>query len=509
MGKAALVVSAGILLSRVLGLLRNVALAGLLGNTSQGDSFQAAFVIPDVLFYLMAGGYLTVTFIPILTRHLVSGDHEEGHRAFAAVFRPVAVGMVLLTILAMIFAGSLTDLVYPRFDARQTIEVTRLTRIVLPAQIFFVLGSLWMAVQYAHQRFALPAVAPVIYNLGIILGGLIAWATGTASAAGFAWGAVGGAFVGNFALQWYGARRTGLRWVKDVPLRHPAVGEYLRLALPLMLGQSIAVLDEQFVRLFGQLTEEGGISALTYARRLNMLPVGVIAQTAGVAAYPFLARLVEEGKLKEMAAAVTKTIRYTIFISGPAVAAILALSQPAVRVVYQRGEFGPQDTLLTASALVLYGLSIPAWGAHQIYARAFYARRQMWTPVIIGTAGTIAAVGVYWGLSRYDEPGFALASTLAMALYTVTLGIAWHARAGNQGVSEILGSLLRSTIGAAIAAPIAWLVVKWISGGELPGFWGSLGLVAIGATVVLAVYAVMARLLGSPELADLRKRAKR
>jgi putative peptidoglycan lipid II flippase len=350
-GKAALVVSAGILLSRVLGMLRNVALAGLLGNTAEGDAFQAAFLIPDVLFYLMAGGYLTVTFIPILTRHLVRGDEEEGNRAFAAVFRPVAIGMVLLTVLAMIFAESLTDLVYPRFDALQAGEVTQLTRIVLPAQIFFVLGSLWMAVQYAHQRFAIPAVAPVIYNLGIIAGGAISWATGTASAAGFAWGAVGGAFAGNFALQWYGARRVGLRWIRAVPFRHPALPEYLGLALPLMLGQSIAVLDEQFVRLFGQLTEEGGISALTYARRLNMLPVGVIAQAAGVAAYPFLARLVEEGKLREMAAAVTRTIRYTVFISAPVVGAILAVSLPAVRVVYERPGVPTRS---------MHGLSTPA-----------------------------------------------------------------------------------------------------------------------------------------------------
>ncbi len=508
MGKAALVVSAGILLSRVLGMLRNVALAGLLGNTAAGDAYQAAFVIPDVLFYLMAGGYLTVTFIPIITRHMVRGDVEEGHRAFAAVFRPVALAMLGLTVLAMIFAGSLTDLVYPRFDVSQAAEVTRLTRIVLPAQIFFVLGSLWMAVQYAHQRFAIPAVAPVIYNLGIIAGGLISWAIGSTSAAGFAWGAVGGAFVGNFALQWYGARRAGLRWVNGVPLRHPALREYLLLALPLMLGQSIAVLDEQFVRLFGQLTEAGGISALTYARRLNMLPIGVIAQTAGVAAYPYLARLVEEGKLQEMAATVARTIRYTIFVSAPAVAAILALSQPAVRVVYERGEFGPSDTVLTATLLVFYGLSVPAWGAHQIYSRAFYARRQMWTPVFIGTAGTVVAIGLYWWLSRFDEPGFAVASTLAMVLYTIVLGTAWHSRAGREGVSAIAGALVRGSVGVAVSAPIAWLAVQWISGDELPGFWGSLGLVAIGAAIVMAVYLAVSRLMRSPELHELRKRMK-
>ena len=506
-GKAALIVSAGILLSRVLGMVRNIALAGLLGNTASGDAFQAAFVIPDVLFYLMAGGYLTVTFIPILTRHLVEGDQEEGHRAFAAVFRPVAIGMVVLTGIAMVFAGSLTNLVYPRFDPQQAGEVTTLTRIVLPAQIFFVLGSLWMAVQYAHQRFAIPALAPVIYNLGIIIGGLISWALGTPSAAGFAWGALGGALAGNFALQWYGARRTGLRWIGGVGLRHPAVREYLTLALPLMLGQSIAVLDEQFVRLFGQLTEEGGIAALTYARRLNMLPVGVIAQAAGVAAYPFLARLVEEGRHREMAATVTRTVRSTIFISAPVVAGIVAVSQPAVRVVYERGEFGPADTILTASALVFYGLSVPLWGAHQIYARAFYARRNMWTPVLIGTAGTVIAVGVYWGLRSYEEAGFALASTVTMAVYTIALAAAWHLRINRDGVSEIIGSLLRGAVGAAVAAPVGWLAVDTISGGDLPGFWGSLGLVMIGLLVVLVVYAATTRLLGSREWQELRSRA--
>jgi putative peptidoglycan lipid II flippase len=506
-GKAALIVSAGILLSRVLGMLRNIALAALLGNTASGDAFQAAFVIPDVLFYLMAGGYLTVTFIPILTRHLVKGDVEEGHRAFAAVFRPVAIAMVLLTGLAIIFAGSLTDLVYPRFDPHQAGEVTRLTRIVLPAQIFFVLGSLWMAVQYAHQRFAIPALAPVIYNLGIISGGLISWAIGTPSADGFAWGAVAGALTGNFALQWYGAHRTGLRWTSGVALRHPAVREYLTLALPLMLGQSIAVLDEQFVRLFGQLTEEGGIAALTYARRLNMLPVGVIAQAAGVAAYPFLARLVEEGKHIEMAATVTRTIRSTIFVSAPAVAAIVALSQPAVRVVYERGEFGAEDTILTAAALVFYGLSVPLWGAHQIYVRAFYARRNMWTPVIIGTAGTVVAVGIYWWLRSYNEPGLALASTVTMAIYTVALAAAWHLRVNRDGVTDILRSLVRSALGAAIAAPLAWMAVDALAGETLPGFWGSLGLVIVGALIVLIVYAAATRLLGSREWEALRNRA--
>jgi hypothetical protein len=133
----------------------------------------------------------------------------------------------------------------------------------------------------------------------------------------------------------------------------------------------------------------------------------------------------------------------------------------------------------------------------------------MWTPVLIGTAGTVVAVGVYWWLSRYDEAGFALASTVAMALYTVALAIAWHSRIGREGVAEILGSLARSGLGALIAAPVAWMVVGLVSGDELPGFWGSLGLVAIGAIVVMVVYAAVNRVLKSPELDEIQERLAR
>ena len=272
-----------------------------------------------------------------------------------------------------------------------------------------------------------------------------------------------------------------------------------------MLGQSIAVLDEQFVRLFGQLTEAGGISALTYARRLNMLPVGVIAQTAGVAAYPYLARLVEEGKLREMAATVTRTIRYTIFISAPAVAAILALSQPAVRVVYERGEFGPQDTVLTATAPGLL--------------RAFDSRLGRPPDLLPGVLRPPPDVDT--GRHRNRRNGCRYRSVLVVeplrrarvrrgqhprhgSLHRCT-GMAWHAAGRPRGcLRDCRRSLARSALGGGVAAPIAWLVVKWISGGELPGFWGSLGLVAIGAAIVLAVYVARSRLLGSPELAELR-----
>jgi len=144
------------------------------------------------------------------------------------------------------------------------------------------------------------------------------------------------------------------------------------MALPLMIGQSIAVLDEQFVRIAGQWGAEGTIATLGLARNLNMVPVGMLAQAAGVAAYPTLARLFAEGRRDEMRATLGRALRMVIFLGGLATAGVLAASQPAVVVAYQRGAFGSDATVATASALALFALAIPFWGGHQLLGRAFY-----------------------------------------------------------------------------------------------------------------------------------------
>ncbi|MYH06466.1 MAG: murein biosynthesis integral membrane protein MurJ, partial [Acidimicrobiia bacterium] len=253
MGAAALVVSGGVLASRVLGLGRETMLAALIGVNAVGDVYRAAFLVPDLLNYLLAGGYLTITFVPILAARLAVDDPEGGNRAFVAVFRVVTGLTLLLTAVLMVWTGPLIELIYPELSPDQLGEVTRLTLIALPAQVFFVGGSLLMAYQYAHRRFLVPVAAPIVYNMSIILG----WMTGgiladPVPADGFVWGALVGAAVGNFGLQWFGARRVGLRLVRGVEWKHGAVGTNLALAVPLIVGQSVAVLDEQFVRFFGQ-----------------------------------------------------------------------------------------------------------------------------------------------------------------------------------------------------------------------------------------------------------------
>lgn len=484
-GAAALIVSGGVLLSRLLGVVREAVFAGLLGADAATDQYVAAFRLPDFLNYLLAGGFLAITFIPIFSRYLADEDEEAGWEAFGAIARPVTAGIVILVVIGMVLARQVIELLYPNFTADQIATTTRYTRIALPAQMFFVVGGLLTAVQYAKGEFRIPTLAPVVYNIAIIAGGVVfAWATDEPSPEGFVWGALAGAALGNFAIQLWGARRVGLpgsvwrgRWA------HPVVTEYLTIAVPLMIGQSIVVLDETLMSVFGDLAGDGAQTHLQYARRTMFVPIGIIAQAAGVAAYPFLARLHAEGRNQEMARTVARTLKYVVALSIAAAALLAALSQPTIRLLFERGAFGADDTVAAATALFFYALAIPLWGALQILTRGFYAARQMWVPVVAGTAATVVAIPVYWWLQRsFGLRGVALASVLVLTGYTVALAVVWFRRTDESLLRPIVETALRSVPLAVVGAGAAWMAAKAVDV-ALDGFIGAMVSIFVGTAV--------------------------
>lgn len=503
MRTAAVIVAASVLLSRFLGLGRDALLAALIGRNEEADLFFDAFLIPDILNYLLAGAYLTITLVPILSRHLEKGDNEAASRAFTSVFRFVSIAIVAVTFIMWVFAGSIVDLIFSEVDDPG--RLTSMTRLVLPAQVFLVVGALLMAVQYTHKRFLIPAIAPLVYNLGIIAGGLLGWAMGDPTPEAFLIGAVVGAAIGNFGLQWWGARRTGT-WLAPTRRGESAVGEYLVLALPLMIGQSVAVLDEQFVRLFGQI-DPGATSALSYARKLNMVPVGVIAQAAGVAAFPFLAGLYARGANDELIETTGRAARKTIFVAAAATAGLVVLARPLVRLVYQYGAFTADDAELVASLLVIYAFSIPAWGLHQLLARHFYAKTKMWTPVLVGTAFSLVAIPAWIGL--YDllgVEGFALASTLVMVGYALGLLAAWGFDSGWPAVGRLAPAFLRSMIAAGVAAGLGWLVADALMSPGPLSIGAALVTSLVAGAATLAAFLGVSALLRSPEMREVLRR---
>ncbi|MDH4308385.1 MAG: hypothetical protein OEX04_12990, partial [Acidimicrobiia bacterium] len=436
----------------------------------------------------MAGGYLSITLVPLLTGRQSA---EEANEAFSSVFKVVVGVMVALTAIMIAVARPLTETFFPRVDPAEWERLTSMMRIAFGSQVFFVAGTLFMAAQYAQRRFVIPTIAPIVYNVGIIVGGLVGWWRGDPNPESFLWGGLAGAAIGNFAIQWFGAHRSGLRFVRHAPLRTAAVREYFVLAFPLMIGQSAVALDEAWPRWIGQFAGAEAISELTFARTLNMFPVGVIAQAAGVAAFPFLARLVADGKHRDMREAVVRSVRGAMAVGGLAAAGVIALSLPIVRIAYQYNEFTAADSARVAPLLTLYGISIPFWAAHQVYSRAFYARKQMWVPVGVGTAVTAGLVpALLWAANRFGTSGIALTASIGVVAYTLLIGTAWHRGGTRAEAAAVAGSFAKMALVSVAAGTVATAVYR------LTDSWGVVGAGIVSGVVTAFVYLGLARLVG-------------
>jgi putative peptidoglycan lipid II flippase len=495
-----------VFLSRILGYARDAVIAYQQGASPETDAYFAAFTIPDFLNYLLAGGSLSITFIPIFSRYLAEGKEAEGHRSFSTVATIMGAAMVFFVILGEFLAERLILLVAPGFSPDQVAVAARLTRIVLPAQIFFYLGGLLMAVQFARNRFLLPAAAPVVYNAGIIAGGVVLGPS--LGMAGFAWGVLFGSLLGNFVLQAYGARRAGLAFSPRIDFADPGLREFVRLSIPIMLGFSLVVVDEWMTRIFGSFLLAGAITWLNNARRLMQVPVGIFGQASGVASYPFLSSLAARGEKDAMWETLQTTLRWVFFVSCAAASIAFVLSREIVLVVFKRGAFTIDDTLKTASALAAFSVGIPFWCAQAIASRGFFALKDTWTPTLVGTGAWLLCLPAYYLLTqKFGVCGLALASTVGIFLHTLGLyGILMGRTIGKKGFREIseYGKIAAAGIVAG-AAGAHWLGFSstWVSWETLSG---ALLRIATGGAVVGIVFFLCALLLRSRTAARIKGR---
>ena len=506
MGRAAVVMMASVFLSRILGYARDVLIAWQHGAGPETDAYFAAFTIPDFLNHLLAAGALSITFIPIFSLFLAQGKEDEGFKAFSTIATVMGTAMLLFVLIGELFAEKIIGRVAPGFSPEQIVAATRLTRIIMPAQIFFYLGGLLMAIQYARKQFLLPALAPLIYNAGIIAGGLLGGRSH--GMAGFAWGVVFGAFFGNFAVQLYGAARGGLIFRLRFDLASPALREFIRLSIPMMLGFSLVVVDEWTLRLFGSLLVVGAITWLNNARRLMMVPVGILGHASGVASYPFLAELAANDKKKEMWEALSTTLRWVFLISAMIGAMAYALSTESIFLVFKRGKFTMEDTLYTARALSAFAIGIPLWCSQAIIARGFFAMKDTWTPTIVGTASLIVALPIYYLLHKtHGVFGLALASTTGIILYAgVLYAILMRRTVGKDGIAD-LAEYGKTAFCAILAGAVGTYAMqaagRFIS---FDSFYGALVRLAVGAVLIAVIYFASAFLLGCRTVRTIRRK---
>ncbi|MDD2388235.1 MAG: murein biosynthesis integral membrane protein MurJ [Desulfobacterales bacterium] len=492
-GIASLIMMASIFLSRLTGLAREMVIAYIGGAGADVDAYQIAFVIPEILNHVVASGFLSVTFIPIFTAYLVRDKEDDGWAVFSTVLNSVGIILGVMILAAFMLAPRLIQVLAPGVQNPElAARAVRMTRIILPAQLLFFAGGMLMAVQFARERFFFPALAPLVYNLGIISGGLILgpWLGMEA----FSWGVLCGAFVGNFLLQYWGARKAGMKWRMRVNLKHPDLKKYICLTLPLIIGLTMTFSTEIFLKYFGSFLPEGGISALNYAFRMMLMLVGLFGQAVGVASFPFLARLAAEKNFEQMNRLLDHSLRYLSLVI-PLSVLLMVLRHEVVMIIFQRGRFDAAATELTARALLFLLVGSFGFAAQTIVVRGYYAIQNTLLPAIFGTLAVVMSLPLYWyGLRIAGISGVALAVTLSAVLQVLVLYGVWNKKSHNRGsrsVYALYGRMLLISAGIGfMLEAFKTILYRHVSDGST--ITGSLIVIA----VVTAAFFVMLAVAG-------------
>ena len=457
---ATLLLMTTVMLSRVVGYLREAYIAFAFGAGSQTDAYVAAFTLPDFLNYIVAGGAASITFISIYTRFLAEKRDADAQKTFSIIITVMTAVMLVGTLLTEIFAPQFVRWFVKDFKPDQIELCVHLTRILLPAQIFFYVGGVVSAVLLSHRLFLLPAFGPLIYNVFIILGGVVGGRHfGIAS---LAYGAVAGSVAGPFLASVIGAARIGTGYKPSFDVTNPAFREWVKLSVPLMLGVSLVTADDWILRHYAS-SVVGGISRLNYAKRLLAVPIAVLGQATGQASLPFFARLFNEKKLEEFAATVNDSVYRVSAASLLATAWMTAAALPLIDLVYRRGKFLFADTQPTAVYFFWFSLSLVLWSAQGLYARAFYAAGDTLTPMVAVSVITAASLPIYSFLFHtFGVVGLAWASDVGIGLNLVALAWLLHFK-GLVRLGELRWRELgKSAVVAIAAGGISWEVAKVI-----------------------------------------------
>jgi putative peptidoglycan lipid II flippase len=501
---ATLLLMSTILLSRVMGFVREMYIARTFGAGWQTDAYVAAFTIPDWLNYIAAGGTASITFVSIYTRFLAEKREDDAKKTFSIILSVMTLVLLIGILLGEIFAPQLVRLMFGKFKPEQFELCVYLTRVLLPAQAFFYVGGVVSAVLLARRLFLLPAVGPLIYNGGIILGGV--FFAGRFGIASLAYGAIAGSFIGIFLINAVGAARVGAGYRPSFDIRNPAFRHWVKLSVPLMLGVSLVTVDDWFLRYFAA-GSSGDISRLNFAKRLFQVPIAILGQAAGQASFPFFAKLFEEKRLREFSDIVNGSVYRVAAASLLFASFMMSAALPLINLAYKHGHFRASDAQETSVYFFWFSLSLAFWSAQALYTRAYYASGNTLTPMIASSVVTIASLPVYKVLFHlYGATGLAIASDIGIAANCLTMAVLVHQKKLALASGLNWSELGKAAITAVVAGILSHKVAAGLGAGG--GLWINLESLALAALTWAAAVAAGLWLTRSGLLGELRKQTR-
>jgi len=500
--RAASLVMALFIVSRALGLVREMVIGARFGASADLDAYLAAFRLPDLIFTLVAGGALASAFIPTFSERLAHGDVDDAWTLASKVGNLLLLSLISWAVLAGLLAQPLVaHIIAPGFTPEQQALTVSLMRWMLLSTVIFGISGLIMGVLQSFHHFLLPALAPVLYNASITLAAL-ALAPNLGVYA-LALGVVAGAAL-HIAIQIPGLAHFKARWHASLSLADAGVREVLRLMAPRVLGLAVVQINFIVNVFLASHLVEGSISALNYAWLIMLLPQGIFAQSIATAAFPTFSHQAALGQRRAMQHTLGGLFSLLIFLTLPSAVILILLRQPIVALLLQRGAFDARATAMTAYALGFFALGLVGHALVEVSARSFYALKDTKTPVIIGISAMALNVLLSLILIRpLAHGGLALANALAT---TLEMGVLlWMLRKRLRGWEErrVAASLGRAALAAGLMAGLVFGLMGMLPPLSLP--WQAI----LYGSLAVAAYLLFSWLLQSPELVALPRLLRR
>jgi putative peptidoglycan lipid II flippase len=500
--KAAGLVMAAFVVNSLMGLLRQILITRAFGTSADLDAYYAAARLPEIVFNLVAGGALASAFIPTFTAFLEHKKKSDAWQLASSIANLVTLVLIAVCVLAWIFAPQLVNsILVPEFDAAQQALTVELLRIQLITPILFGLSGLLMGILNAHQSFLLPALAPSMLWLGIIIG-VFAFVP-SLGVHGLAWGAVLGAGL-HLGVQLPALARVKPRYQLMLGLHLASVRQVARLMAPRLLGVAVVQLNFLVNTIVASGMAAGSLAAITVAFSVMLMPQQAIGQAVAIAALPTFSAQVARGKWDELRSSFVSTLRAIFLLAIPATVGLILLREPIVALLFQRGEFGPEDTQLVAWALLWFAAGLVGHSVVEIASRAFYAQQDTRTPVLVGTGAmglnvvlSLTLPGLFAQVGWMPHGGLALANSAATFLEMLVLLFIMNKRLQGLENARLLQGLAQALVGSAVMGLVIW---GWLAFAGAQANWA---IAIIGISLGLFFYGGISWLLRIPELNEL------
>jgi putative peptidoglycan lipid II flippase len=505
LAQASLILTVAALASRLLGWVRLLVIGSQFGTGRELDAYFAAFRIPDAIFQLVVAGALSAALIPVFSSYRARAQEREAWRLASSVINLVVIALAGLSLLMAIFAPVVVPIVAPGFDAPTTELTVRMTRVMLLSPVLIGIGAVISGILNSYERFTVPALAPLAYNLCII--GAAIFLAPLMGVEGLAVGVAIGSLA-HLIIQLPELGKVGQRYDLTIGLSHPGVRKVAWLMGLRMLGLAAGQINFIVSTVLASGLPEGSITALNYAFQLSQLPVGVLGVSVAVALFPTLSRDAALGRLPEIRRAVSGSLRVLIFLAAPLTAALIVLAEPITSVFFQYGLFSERSAERTASVLAFFAIGLVGHIVVHVLSRAFYAMQDTRTPVTWAVIGVAVNVPLMlWLVGPMGVEGLALALSLTTLLEVGGLLVSLRRRIDSINEREVLGSAGRSALAATAAALLmlggVTLAREWVPAlldNALSRLLVVGGLTAAGG----AIYLLVASALHAPEIGQMR-----